>query len=794
MYSIIKKEFDSFFSSAIGYLVIAVFFILTGLFLWVFKGDFNLFDYGFADVSPLFMLLPWVFAFLIPAVCMRSISEEKKQTTIELLLSMPLRARDIILGKFFGTYFIIIITLLPSLLYVFTLYKLGNPEGNIDLGSVMTSYFGVLLLAAAFTAISVFFSAITENQIVAFVLAVFVSVFFYAGFSGVASLSDGLFGVTQFGAETHFESMTRGLVDTRDVMYFLLLSFVFLGLATIAIRPNKIPKQIAILLIIPLLGGLASENIYTRLDLTKDQRYTLSEVALQSLENADKPIIVDVLLAGKIPPAFKKLQSETKQVLEEFATKSNKLYFNFIDPLEDEYEQYSQQTISQLQQMGIKPVRATTSENGVVSQQLFFPWAIASLQEKSVSIPLLKSSLGDNQEQRIQKSIQNIEYAFADGFSKLTNTNRKKIAVLRSHQTLPQGNIADFLRTLKEYYQIAPFSLKKANSETKKALESLINFDLLIVPKPLQAFSETEKQVLDQYLMNGGKTLWLVDAVTIEMDSLFNQKSSTVALAKNLNLNDLFFKYGIRINPTLVKDLYHAPIVIASGKGNQSQYRSVPWPYNPLAIQQKTKHPISKNLSAVWFRFASSIDTVNVPVKKTILLNSSAASKVSRTPRQVSLKEINQKPDYKNAKGHYPLAVLLEGSFTSVYKNRVLPTTAIAHTNQSIPTKMIVAADGDLIKNQLDNQGNPLELGYDKWTNNFYENKQFLLNCVNYLLDDKGLMSLRTKDISVAFLDSKKIIEQKKYWQFFNLGLPLVVLLIFGSLHFFLRRLRYIKN
>ncbi len=229
MFAVLKKEINTFFSSPIGYLVIALFLLLNGLFLWVFKGDFNILDYGFADLSSFFLIAPWILLFLIPAVTMRSFSDEKKQGTMELLITKPLSNLEIVLGKYFGAFLLIIIALLPTLLYVYTVYQLGNPIGNLDAGSTIGSYFGLLFLVAAYTAIGVFASTLSENQIVAFLIAVSLCFLFYIGFDGIADFASSSF-FEQLGMSFHFKSMSRGVLDTRDIIYFLSITVFFIAL------------------------------------------------------------------------------------------------------------------------------------------------------------------------------------------------------------------------------------------------------------------------------------------------------------------------------------------------------------------------------------------------------------------------------------------------------------------------------------------------------------------------------------------------------------------------------------
>jgi gliding-associated putative ABC transporter substrate-binding component GldG len=321
-------------------------------------------------------------------------------------------------------------------------------------------------------------------------------------------------------------------------------------------------------------------------------------------------------------------------------------------------------------------------------------------------------------------------------------------------------------------------------------LDQLKGFDLAIVAKPTEAFTDAEKYVVDQFVVNGGKSIWLIDQVAIELDSLFNPKGSALAYPRELNMNDFFFNYGVRINPLLVNDLYFTQIVLATGEGNSSQYNPVPWYYNPMVFS-RNNHPITNNIESVRFQFANTIDTLKNENKKTILFWSSPLSKPESTPKLLSLDIINSEPKKENyTEGNQPLAVLVEGNFTSAFAKRVKPVDLDGIKDNGPANKMLIIADGDVIQNQL-SKGRPLELGYDKWTNNFYGNKEFLVNSINYLLDDTGLINIRNKKVVIPLLDQKKIADQKTKWQLINIGFPVLIVLIFGLIFNFLRTRKY---
>lgn len=792
MFAILKKEINSFFASPIGYLVIAIFLLLNGLFLWLFKGEFNILDYGFADLSSFFLLAPWILIFLIPAVTMRSFSDEKKQGTLELLLTKPISHTNIVLGKYFGAFVLILIALLPTLLYVYTVYRLGNPVGNLDVGSTLGSYFGLLFLIASYTAIGVFCSTLSDNQIVAFISAVFLCFLFYIGFEGISDFTSNLF-IEQLGMSYHFKSMSRGVLDTQNILYFLSVTIFFIVLTARGIKTKPFSKkELLPLLALPiglLLLNILSASAHKRFDLTEDNRYTLSKASKQIINAVESPILVDVFLNGDdFPSEFKRLQRETKQLLEEFSAENNNINFNFINPLEDEATR--ERNIQQLTQRGLTPMQLSVQESGKSSQAIIFPWALASYNDVTITIPLVKNKIGASQQDLVTNSVQHLEYAFADGFSKLTKPKQKKIAVLKGNNQLEDKYIANFIKKINEYYFIAPFTLDSVSKNALKTLNDLNEFDLIISAKPTEAFTENEKLVLDQFTMNGGKSLWLIDNVVMEKDSLFNASGTNLAVSRDLNLNDFFFKYGVRINPVMVSTLYSAPITLAIGEGSDSQFQNLRWPYSPLA-SSNSKHPIVNNLNLVKFDFANQIDTLKNNINKTILLESAPLTKLEGTPKEISLDVVTQEQNPKLFnKGNQTLAVLLEGKFTSVYNNRIKPFKLLEEKNKSIPTKMIVIADGDVIKNDVIKNA-PQELGFDRWTGQTYGNKEFLLNAVNYLLDDNGLINIRSKEIAVAFLDQQKIAAQKTKWQLINIALPLGLLALFGFTFNYFRKKKY---
>ena len=799
MIAILKKEIISFFASPIGYLVISLFLLLNGLFLWIFKGQYNIFDNGFAELTPFFQITPWILLFLIPAVTMKSFSEEKKQGTLELLLTKPISPWQLVMGKYVGCFLLICISLLPTSLYILAISQLGNPTGNLDLGSTLGSYFSLILLSGAYVSLGIFCSSLTSNQIIAFLSALFLCFFWYFGFGGLAeynllgSLSETM---EQLGMRFHYERINQGVIDTRDLVYYLSIIGFFLFLTTLFLQVKKtkmLLKVVSFALVGVLILNIFGSHLYTRIDLTEDQRFSLSEATKNLVNEAEAPVTIDILMDGNLPSEFRKLRQETDQLLEEFNAINPNIDYVFTNPLEE--EEFRKETLQELQRYGLTPMEVSVREDGKTAIETVVPWAIVNYKNRSTKIKLIKNNIGATMEERIHTSVQRLEYVFADAFKQLIHPKKHKIAVLKGNGQLPDAHIADFIKTLQQYYFVGAFTLDSVSVNPQKTLDDLQKFDLFINAKPTEAFSEKEKLVMDQFIMNGGKALWMIESVGIELDSLFvpEKKGSTVAFMQDVRLGDQFFSYGARINPVLINDLYSAPLVLTSGQGNDTQFNPYPWFYASLTSKKPGDHPIVTNIEAVKFEFSNQIDTLKNNIKKTILLESSSKTKLEGVPRELRLDQlISQKPDLESYKdGSQNLAVLLEGSFKSVYKNRVQPFAIPDFKEKSDTTKMVIVADGDVIKNKVF-QGKPLELGYDHpYAKIKYGNKEFLLNTINYLLDDSGLIAIRGKEINIPFLDSEKIAGQKTVWQIAVIVLPLLLLGLLGFLFFVIRKRKY---
>jgi gliding-associated putative ABC transporter substrate-binding component GldG len=543
---------------------------------------------------------------------------------------------------------------------------------------------------------------------------------------------------------------------------------------------NKYAKIVIVIISLILINFVGSK-LYKRFDLTEDHRYTLSKTTLNIVENVQENILIKIYLEGDFPAEFKRLQVETKLHLEELKAINKNIQFKFVNPTD---------IAEDLIESGLEPSRLQVQENGKLSEIIIFPWAVVQYKNKSETIPLLKDIFSNSQDEQLESSIQNLEYAFTNAIHKLTSKKEKKIAIIKGNGELDDIYIADFLRKISEYYRLAPFTLDSVAKQPQKTLKELSEFDLIIISKPTEQFSEEEKYTLDQFSMNGGKSIWLIDNVQAELDSLMLTGES-LAYPRDLNLTDLFFNYGVRINYDLINDVYSSKIPLATGNvGNKTQFNSFVWKYFPL-VNSKNNHAITNNIEAVNLRFSNSIDTLKNNIQKTILLQSSPLSKAIGAPAIISLKSIAEKTnpaEYSN--GNIPIGVLLEGNFKSAYTGRTKPFKINNSKDKSIVTKMIVIADGDIIANEI-SKGQPLELGVDKWTNQRFGNKEFLLNCVNYLLDDNGLINIRSKTIKINFLDKEKVFNEARKWQLLNILFPLILLGIFGFSFNYYRKKKY---
>ena len=541
-----------------------------------------------------------------------------------------------------------------------------------------------------------------------------------------------------------------------------------------------------ILIFILLLGVFGIFKF--RIDLTKEKRYTLSENTVKILESVKKPLTVDVYLEGDFPASFRQLQNETKFMLEEFRRINPKIDFKFIDPIKTKMSQDT------LMAMGMQPSVLPDMKDGKISQIVLFPYAVLKYNNQGTSIPLIISQQGLSSADQLTKSIENLEYNLVSNIKNLVDDKSKTIGILINQDELRPDEFRGFMDMALENYKAFPIIPKNGKEITLDDVPALKKTNALVIAKPRKAFTDGEKVILDQYIMNGGKTLWMIDAVNAEMDTLTRSKK-IMAYPVDINMTDFFFNYGIRINPALTKDLEKFALLrLVTGEINGNpQYMSLPWPYFPLGITEND-NPVTKNINPVKFEFPTSIDNLGRSgIKTQVLYESSRKTLQKQVPNFVELKEIAsvdslgmmEKPSTPKI-----FAVALEGKFRSAYAARSEKSEYPGFKAQSPENKMIVIADGDVGRNGI-YKGEPLPLGVDMLTNQQYGNEQFLRNALDFLLDDSNLMQLRNRNIESRLLDQQRISETKSSWQWLNLLLPVIILGLLGGLFFWLKKRKF---
>jgi len=570
-------------------------------------------------------------------------------------------------------------------------------------------------------------------------------------------------------------------------------------------KRNIIQLGLAIVLII--LVNIIASFIFTRFDLTAEKRYPLSKATKQILKKLDDVVFFKVYLEGDLPPGFRRLSNETREMLNEFRAYSDNIQYEFVDPSSNPNTKERNDAYRLLVERGLQPTDLRTTKKGQSSQLIIFPGTIVTFKGREVPAQLLMTQLGQDPNKVLNNSIQALEYNLASAIQKLTTTIKPRIAFIEGQGELSQSETFDFQNTLSEYYNVERIKINhKVNSlalrmKTDSVHDQRINkFQAIIIAKPTKPFDEKDKFLIDQFIMRGGKVLWVIDPVFASMDSLAKY-SSTMGIVNETNLTDQLYNYGVRLNNNLVLDLNANQIVIKTGQvGNQPQLDYFPFYYFPLLVPYQ-KNPIVNGLNLIKTEFVSSLDTVPVPgVKSTYLLSTSPYSRIVNAPAYIDLEILKKEPDpAMYNRGRQPVAVLLEGVFTSAYLFRIPPeleqNVDLGYRNKSNPTKMIVIADGDVVKNQFEvSQGYPLPLGYDQWTRQTFGNKDFVMNAINYLCDDSGLITVRSRELKLRMLDSAKVTSSRLFWQLLNILLPVVLVLVFGLIKFRIRKICYAQN
>lgn len=580
------------------------------------------------------------------------------------------------------------------------------------------------------------------------------------------------------------------------------------------IKKNEIVSLVITMIIIVMVNIIGS-FVYTRFDLTSEKRYTLSDKSKEILKGLDDYVYFRVYLEGEFPAGFKKLRKETKEMLDEFRAYSKYIDYEFINPSESNDPGDRENTYKILYQSGLNNYTATMQTNNGIQQIMIWPGILVSYREKEIAVDLLSAQSGQRQETVLNNSSQDLEYKLISAIKDITEGKSSTVAFIEGHGELNDAEVYDIANTLATKYTLRRISIdEKMTALTHRDYDRDSNvvvkpiFDAIVIAKPTLPFSEKDKFIIDQYVMYGGKVLWLLDHVKADMDSL-KTVESMMGTTLDVNLDDQLFRYGVRLNNNLLLAYPCAQIGLVTGQGNNIQSALLPWYYFPL-LSPASQHPIVKNLEAVKSDFTSSLETTtSAPeIQKIPLLKTSDYTKISSAPVYISLNILNERPNPQMfPKKGQVTAYLLNGKFNSLYANRLpealLSSNEIAFKDESVPTSMIVIADGDIIRNQFaqldfakkNNKrvGSPLPLGYDQYTNNTYGNKQFIENAISYLVDGEGLINIHTRELKIRLLDMNKVNSKQTTWQVVNVVLPSVVMVLFGFVMAFIRKKKYNK-
>ena len=803
MWAICKKEWTQYFSGLTGYLIIGFYLLINGLFLFVLP-NYNVFDFGYASLQAYFDFAPWFLLLLVPAITMRSFSEEFKQGTFELLSTLPVKSFQLVGAKFLGTYLIVLFSILPTLIYAIALQSL-SAVGGLDIGATIGSYFGLLCLAAAYNAIGIFTSSTSKNPLVSLLLSIAISVAMFKGFDWLSAMpvfKNGFdFYIQQLGFAYHYQNISKGVIALNDIIYFITLIMLF-AIGTMEQIKGKV--NYVILFIVVIVLNYSASLTTAQLDLTKDSRYTLSDNTKQIIKEVGQPIKIHVYLGGDIPTYYKKIAQSTGILLNQLQ-KINPSQIQW--ELEVPNKLYKDSALylfyDSLTKLGV-PIERVQDQNATsdkIVDQLVVPAAIVEVTgQKPYAIDLrsgkkyfkpyniVKDLPTEDLEASANAAEALLEYKFVQAIYLLTRPTIPQISYLVGNGEPIDLSVNDIGVAIKNQYRLSVFDLKKGYPNAAK-------IKTLIIVKPTMPFSDLDKLKLDQYVMSGGNIIWAIDKLYAEYDSLQKTNGSYVAFDRGLGIDDLLFKYGVRINSNLVQDLNCAklPIVVGKQSNGAPLIQRMPWPYYPFLYGNENVS-ISQNMDRVLSQFPSSIDTLaNKEIKKTILLSTDTNSRLVTTPNLVSLNSVHDESELLTFKKHkVPVSVLLEGNFNSLFANRIssawqdslkLNTGKDFMAKANTSSKQIIIADADILTNKNTRNENgeliPMPMGMLPMEEFQFANKSFYLNSIAYLNETDGLLDSRNKTIVLRLLDKDKLANNKLVWQLLLLIGPLLSLLAF---------------
>lgn len=561
-------------------------------------------------------------------------------------------------------------------------------------------------------------------------------------------------------------------------------------------RKKYLQRTIGVILLLVAMN-IAASYIHARWDLTAEKRYTLAPSTRQLLRDLDAPVNIEVYLKGNYPAGFRQLADATRELLEEFQQYGgNNIRFRFTNPGTDLPDSLRMSFQDTLMSKGILPFNLQVQEDNsdAYAERLIFPGAVITCQGREIAVNLLKSQGGLDPMQALNSSEALLEYRFTSAIYQLQQPERPLVGYMLGHGEPEGANIYDALKTLHEHYQVDTINLKHDAFIPEE-------FDAVLFVRPLETFSDEDKLKIDQYVMNGGKVIWFIEPLNASVDSLRGR--NFVAINRDLQLQDLLFKYGARINPDLVMDLQSDMIPLVVGHiGDKPQIQPIPFPYFPL-LTPGNSHPIVRNMDLVMSRFAHSIDTIKGDnIRKTVLLATSEHSRTLSAPVEISLESVQQQPnprDYRQR--HVPTAVLLEGKFTSLYNHRITTEERAAlksatgkdfKASADTLNRMIVVSDADIITNAISQKSGPLQMGVNEFNPQYvFANKEFFLNCMEYLTSKAPIMDTRNRELTLRLLDAEKVKRDRTKWQLIAFAVPIGAILLFAMVFQFIRQNRY---
>jgi gliding-associated putative ABC transporter substrate-binding component GldG len=543
-----------------------------------------------------------------------------------------------------------------------------------------------------------------------------------------------------------------------------------------------------------LVLNFVAQQFFFRLDLTEEKRYTMSPATKTLLTELKQPVTITVYLAGDFPPTFRRLEQGVRETLNEMQVYGGgNLNFIFIDPSAAGTEAARNQFYSTLFKKGLKPTNLGANENGKRVEKIIFPWAVVQAGGQSRNVLLLRGSQVASPEQRLNQSIEGLEYELANAIRQVAPPGgaKRRIGVITGHGELDNAQMGDILTSWQQNYDVFRVNLSQV-----KDLRG--NLDAVVVAKPTQPYSEEEKFRLDQFITHGGRAMFFIDALRVDLDSV-SRNGASLATPYNLNLDDLLFRYGVRLNPNLLLDLNSGQIPLVTGMtGNKPKIEPLPWQLYPL-INRFSPNPITRNLDAVYLKFVGNIDTVKAAgIRKTELMTTSRYTRRLPAPVPINFNDARLEPNQKLYQNSYQaVGYLLEGTFRSLFANRAAPGTTQYQPDQNpnaVPSKILVISDGDFLRNDVDpKSGRPFRLGFDRLANTEFANRELILNATDYLLDETGLIAVRGKQITLRPLDKVQLADHRRPWQLLNLGAPLVLLAAFGAVRAWRRKRRYAR-